>query len=296
MADTVERPDFGFDAQSRDAFGDRIAISTGEFLVCLDRAGTELWRFDFGPREDAPGSARTNCRFSFDGTVVWLYRPDMYSGHGESDRWFALDAATGAVLGDAALPTVGGHGGHHVVHPDGEHVLLEVGCGQDGCYLFKGRISQGAMEWAPWPVAEDPNQSDQRIGALSPDGRQVMAFEHEDMSVALTAVTFLDFPSGTVQWQIPLEDFGFDLETDQIETIFLWDGRYLDDKTALVEFKGETGEIEEGTPDWAADGLGEWADYRAYQAVDLVERRVIGPADASGAHTGRRPRFVPEPD
>lgn len=287
----MARTNFGFDAQSRDESGDRIAIATGDLLACLDTTGTELWRFDFGPRSEAPGGARTNCRFSLDGSAVWLYRPDLYSGRGPSDRWFALDAATGAILGDAALPTVGGYGGHHLVHPDGVHVLLEVGCGQDGAYLFKGRIEQGAMAWAPWPVADDPERSDQRIGALAPDGTQVMAFEYDDK-----AVTFLDFPSGAAQWRIPLEEFGFDLETDQIETVFLWDGRYLDDTTALVEFKGETGEIEDDTPEWAEAGLDEWSDYRAYQAVDLVARRVIGPAAADGAHTGRHPRFVPEPD
>ncbi|MDN3239531.1 hypothetical protein [Glycomyces tritici] len=288
MAD--ERPISDIKAQSRDESGGRVAIATRDFLVCLDRAGTELWRFDFGPREDGPGSAWSNCRFSRDGAVVWLYRPDMYSGHGPADRWFALDAATGAILGDAALPTVGGQGGHHHLHPDGVHVLLEVGCGQDGSYLFKGRIDQGALDWAPWPVADSPDQCDQRIAALAPDGSQVMAFEYND-----TAVTFYGFPSGAVQWQIPMEEFGFDLEADQLETVFLWSGRYVDDTTALVEMKGETGEIEEGAPDWAADGLEEWTDYRAYQAVDLIERRVIGPADAAGAHTGRRPRFVPEP-
>ena len=61
MAD--ERPNLGIKAQSRDETrsGDRIALSTRDFLVCLDRAGTELWRFDFGPRKDGPGSARSNC-------------------------------------------------------------------------------------------------------------------------------------------------------------------------------------------------------------------------------------------
>ncbi|MDA1358929.1 hypothetical protein O1R50_04805 [Glycomyces luteolus] len=288
-------PDFGHAVQSRDETpsGDRIAIATSAYLVCLDRAGAELWRFDFGPSTGERANARTNCRFSLDGTAVWLYRPDLYSGHGEIDRWFALDAATGAILGDAALPTYGGHGGYHVVHPDGVHVLLEVGCGQDGSYLFKGWIDDGVMTSAPWPVADDPHQCDQRIAALSSDGGQVMAFEHDD-----AAVTFRDFPSGAVQWQIALQDFGFDLDSDQIETIFLWSGRYVDDRIAMVEFKGETGELDEDDEDepaWAADGLGEWEDYRAYVAIDLQARRVLGPADADGAHTGDHPRFVPEP-
>jgi len=284
---------FGYDAQSGDTSGKRIAIATSDFLVCLDPTGTELWRFDFGPSKGELASARTNCRFSLDGAVVWLFRPDRYSGHGDTDRWFALDAATGAVIGDAALTTAGGQGGYQVVHPGGVHVLLEVGCGQDGVFVFKGRIVEGRMECEPWPFADDPFRCDQRIGAISPDGKQVMTFEYDDKAVA-----FLDFPSGASHWRIPVQDFGFDADADQIETVFIWSGRYLDHRTALVEFKGETGELDEDEtePDWAAAGLGEYADYRAYQAVDLAERRLLGPADADGARTGRRPRFVPEPD
>jgi hypothetical protein len=291
MEEAATPPNFGHAVQSRDEApaGDRIAISTSDFLVCLDRAGVELWRFDFGPGNGVVGSARTNCRFSLDGNVVWLYRPDLYSGHGETDRWFALDAADGAILGDAALPTVGGHGGSQLIHPDGVHVFLQVGCGQDGCFVFKGWI-EGGVTSVPWPVGEGSDHRDRWIAALSPDGGQIMAFECDD-----EVVTFRDCASGAVQWQITLQDFGFDLEADRIETIFLWSGRYVGDGIAIVEFKGETGEVDEHAPDWAAAGIGELDEYRAYAAIDLHARRVLGPAGADGAYTGEHPRFVPEP-
>ena len=54
-------------------------------------------------------------------------------GRGEGgDRWLVLDAVDGRVVAEALLPTVG-QGAHQVVHPDGRHVLLDVGEGQDGC-------------------------------------------------------------------------------------------------------------------------------------------------------------------
>lgn len=161
----VTRRYLGEDVQSRalSPSGDHAAIATRDLLACVDRTGNELWRFEFGPVTGREGLSRSDCRYSLDGTVVWLYRPDDYAGRGDIDRWFALHAATGEVIGDAPLPTPG----------------------------------------------------------------------------------------------------------------------------------GETGEAGDDASDWAAAGLGELEEFTAYQAIDLQERRVIGPADADGSHTGRRPRFLP---
>ena len=284
----VTRRYLGEDVQSRalSPSGDHAAIATRDLLACVDRTGNELWRFEFGPVTGREVLSRSDCRYSLDGTVVWLYRPDDYAGRGDIDRWFALHAATGEVIGDAPLPTPGGHGASQFLHPDGIHILLDVGCGQDGSYLFKGWIDQGRMASTPWPSADAPDFGDQRIADVSEGG--VMVFDHEGDEVA-----FLDFPSGTATWKLPLEDLGYDLETDRLETVCLWSGRYLDGRIAVVELRGETGEAGDDASDWAAAGLGELEEFTAYQAIDLQERRVIGPADADGSHTGRRPRFLP---
>jgi outer membrane protein assembly factor BamB len=275
--------------------GEQTVYATGDLLVSVDRAGTRQWRYEFGPRAEPMGNSRTGCAYAGDGSAVWLYRPDVYAGRGEADRWIALDAATGAVLGEAALPVPGGgQGALHHPHPDGVHMLLDVGCGQDGTYTFLGRIDRGRMDCSPWPGAETPAFGDMSVTDLSADGGRVLAVGFDD-----GAVSVLDFPSGSVVWRLALADFGFDLEADRLETAFLWDARFLDERTALIEFKGETGEFDEeedddaNDPDWAASGLGEFEDYAAYQVIDLASRRVLGPADATGARDGDRPRFLP---
>jgi hypothetical protein len=275
-------------AQATAPNGEQSVFATDDVLVSADRSGQVQWRHAFGPRGESVGVARPSCRYSGDGSVVWLYRPDVYSGRGEADRWIALDAATGAVLGDAVLKVPGGHGAMHFPHPDGTHMLLDVGCGQDGSYGFLGRIDQDRMACSPWPDAAASTFGNLVIAALAADGRRVLAVDHDATEVAL-----LDFPSGIVSWRFALADFGFDLEADQLETAFLWDARFLDDRYVLVEFKGETSESGEDEPEWTAAGLGDFEDYTAYQVIDLEERRILGPADAAGDHNGHRPRFLP---
>jgi hypothetical protein len=268
--------------------GDRSVQATRDALTCVDREGSDIWRFDFGPRPGSGVVSHADCEYSLDGTAVWLYRPDVCSGRGDTDRWFALDAATGAVLGDAAIPTSGGHGGTHHVHPDGRDVLLDVGCGQDGSYLFSGRIDQGRMEWSAWPSADAPGWGYQYMTGLSADGRLVLAFDHDGEEVVV-----YEFATGTALVRIPYAAFGYDLEEDRIETARMFTGRFVDDRTAVVEFQGETSENEEeeGEPEWAAAGLDECTDFIAYHAIDLREGCVIGPCDADGSHAGERSRF-----
>ncbi|MEU4806146.1 hypothetical protein [Actinosynnema sp. NPDC023587] len=93
----------------------------------VGRVGAVLWRLDFGPvmRDRYPASA--DRAFPADGEPVWLYRPDVMAGRGAgTDEWPVLDAATGAVRARAALGGEG-HGGRHLVHPDGVHVPLGDG-------------------------------------------------------------------------------------------------------------------------------------------------------------------------
>ena len=289
---TSTPPDLGGEIQSQAAGpnGEQAVYATADVLVSVDRNGKERWRYDFGLRRKAMGNSWTNCAYSGDGAVVWLYRPDMYADRGDDDRWIALDAATGAILGEALLPVPGGHGASHHPHPDGVHMMLDVGCGQDGAYTFLGWVDHGRMDWSAWPSPVSPMFGDLSVTGLSADGRRVLAVGFDDR-----AINILEFPSGTVAWRLDLADFGFDMEDDRLKTAFLWHARFLDERTALITVKGETGELDEDEdkPVWAASGLGEFEDYAAFQVIDIASQRVLGPADATGARDGDRPRFLP---
>ncbi|WBB68609.1 hypothetical protein [Micromonospora sp. WMMD812] len=86
----------------------RAVYATAGTAVCVDRDGRQLWRLDFGPRREDSYVGHVSCAFSLDGQVVWIYRPDAMAGRGAGlDRWLAVDAATGAVLAEVELPTIG---------------------------------------------------------------------------------------------------------------------------------------------------------------------------------------------
>jgi hypothetical protein len=277
-------------SQATSPGGESAVYATEEILVSADRLGTEQWRFEFGPVIDRRGVSLTDCAYSADGAVVWLYLPEMCTGRGVNDRWLTLDAADGTVLDETALTVPGGgQGALHFPHPDGVHMLLDVGCGQDGSYVHLGRTDQGRMICSPWPSAASPTFGELCITDIAADGNRVAATDH-----AGTEVSVLDFPSGNAELRFTLADFGFDVDADQLSTVFLRNASFLDQKTVLVQFVGETDEPDPDrpAPDWADAGLGEFQDFTAYQVVDLTEQRVIGPADADGAHDGPRPRSL----
>ncbi|MGK5556991.1 hypothetical protein ACSNOI_35820 [Actinomadura kijaniata] len=72
---------------------ERAVYATRHEVVCVDRDGTERWRYDLLPRSTQRYGHAADCVFSHDGAVVWLYRPDAYAGRGGPDRWVVLDAA-----------------------------------------------------------------------------------------------------------------------------------------------------------------------------------------------------------
>ncbi|MGM1058695.1 hypothetical protein [Saccharothrix sp. Mg75] len=196
----------------------RLAYTVDDALVCLDADGRELWRVDFGPAGTKRFAARPDCAFSLDGGVVWLYRPDAMSKRGDTDRWVVVDAATGAVLAEADLGSEG-HGGSHFPHPDGVHVLLDVGEGQDGARVYRGRFEGGAVELDPYPWA------DRCLVDLAPGGDGFMTVDHEQGDVAFHA-----YPGGEVLARTTAEPF----RTGPGHVCFEYAGGYLDDGTALV--------------------------------------------------------------
>ncbi|MEU0884333.1 hypothetical protein ABZ345_37560 [Lentzea sp. NPDC005914] len=197
--------------------------TTDNELVCVDRAGVVRWRHAFGAFQEKVRNVRAGCAFSLDGKAVWLFRPDAM-GHWNdgNDTWHVLDAATGAVLASADLGTVG-HGGNQHVHPGGTDVLVDVGEGQDGSFLFRGRLNDNTLEVLAYPW------DDRVLVAFAADGHHFMTVHHEQNDVA-----FHTYPDGEVVIRVSVTDLGYD-EDAWLE----WTGGYLDADTAFVVAGGE---------------------------------------------------------
>ncbi|MFI7426357.1 hypothetical protein ACIBPB_05175 [Micromonospora sp. NPDC049836] len=209
----------------------RLVYATTDDVRCVDPDGRPLWRLDFGPRpEQRIVNARVSCTFSADERLLWVYRPDAMAMRDKLDRWLVLDAATGALRAEAELLSVG-HGGEHFVEPDGEHMLLDVGEGQDGSRVFRGRLTETGIE-----LRDDLWDDDRTVIGFAPDGRQVMTVHHEQEDAA-----FHTWPDGAVTARVPLAAFGHEWGDAVVE----WAGGYLDGDTAVVAVAGEDEETEE---------------------------------------------------
>lgn len=209
----------------------RAVYATTDDVRCVDRDGQERWRLEFGPRaEQKSVNGWVSCAFSQDERHVWIYRPDGMAMRGDRlDRWVVVDVATGDLLCETELPSVG-HGGEHFLEPDGVHLLLDVGEGQDGSRVFRGRLTDTGI------ALSEVWDGDRTLIAFAPDGRQVMTVHHEQEDLA-----FHTWPGGEVAVRVPLAAFGHEWGDAVIE----WSGGYLDAGTALVAVAGEDEETEQ---------------------------------------------------
>ncbi|MFD4640484.1 hypothetical protein ACFWN2_24425 [Lentzea sp. NPDC058436] len=200
--------------------------TTDNELVCVDRAGAVRWRHAFGEFREKTYNVRAGCAFSLDGKAVWFFRPDsMGEWNDGDDTWHVLDAATGSVLASADLGT-SGHGGVQHVHPNGTDVLIDVGEGQDGSFLFRGSFDGIGLEVVPYPW------DDRVLVAFSPGGHHFMTVHQEQDDVAFHA-----YPDGEVVLRVPVTDLGYDGD------VYLeWAGGYLDAGTAFVVVGGSDGD------------------------------------------------------
>lgn len=222
-----------------------VVVATQHEAVRLDADGTVRWRIPFTPPAHS-SIALANCAFSRDGAHMWIYRPDAMLGRGDGgDRWLVVDAADGRMIAEHALPTVG-QGAHQLAHPDGIHMLLDVGEGQDGVFLFHGRLDGDAISVHAYPW------DDRCLIDVSPDGREFMTVGHgEDDSV------FHAFPDGTELCRFAVDRFlapagaGGDGNADDDESEephIAWSGGYLDATTAVITVAGETEDDEWSIP------------------------------------------------
>ncbi|MER5184541.1 hypothetical protein ABT009_40580 [Streptomyces sp. NPDC002896] len=204
---------------------ERVVYTTLNRVVCLTRAGDLVWASDFEPHSEVLHGHRPGCALSLDGRTVWVYRPDAMAERGGGDQWVVYDADSGVVLVRRELETVG-HGADHRVHPVDGSVYLDIGEGQDGSVILRGRTgADGEPEFVTYPWR------DRCLIDLAPGGRHFMTVDHGQGDVA-----FHRHPSGDVLFTLPVEAFGYDPEEAFVE----WSGGYLTPDTAVVTLGGES--------------------------------------------------------
>ncbi|WP_125776441.1 YncE family protein [Antribacter gilvus] len=130
----------------------------------LDLQGTVVWSYDLGSGGDEGAAVAV----SPDAGVVWVWASQMTDDG--CDHLLVLDAASGGLLDEADLWTVG-YGGEFFAHPDGS-IIVSVGLGQSEFANFHALFDGGRL------LVEEP-AGPLRLGrylrALSPDGTRVVA-------------------------------------------------------------------------------------------------------------------------
>ncbi|MFF8377304.1 hypothetical protein ACF07V_14385 [Streptomyces sp. NPDC015661] len=126
------------------------AVFSGQRAVrAVGTDGTTRWEYRhacWGPVLDhehtgdeqqlCEGYEHGSVRVSDDGRFVWAH----VMGEEYEEMWAVLDARDGRELARLPLDDSAAAGSHHLAHPDGVHMGLCIGMGQDGILLY----------WARW--------------------------------------------------------------------------------------------------------------------------------------------------
>ncbi|MFI0989830.1 hypothetical protein [Streptomyces exfoliatus] len=147
-------PGWGGGAHSVAPDGTFAAFSGQRSVRAVDADGATRWTYGHAcwdqlvghphtgdERQVCTGSESGSCRVSDDGRYVWAHvvleagdDPDDYQ-----EGWVVLDARDGRELARLPLPDSVASGSWHLSHPDGVHMGLCVGMGQDGVLVYWGR-------------------------------------------------------------------------------------------------------------------------------------------------------------
>jgi hypothetical protein len=204
---------------------DRAVYTTSHSVVCISQNGDLLWHYDLEPRSIQRYLRDPRCMFSLDGAWVWVYRPDAMADRGP-DILVVLRADTGEEVARTELDSVG-EGAELVLHPDGRHILLDVGEGQDGVKLYRAAFTGDDIDLHSY------GWDDRFLLDVAPDGQWFMTVDHGRHDVA-----FHDCLSGEVVLRIPIEAFGYEYFGDD-EAGMDWNGGFLNADIAVVTIAGE---------------------------------------------------------
>ncbi|WP_435187361.1 hypothetical protein [Streptomyces sp. bgisy126] len=221
------------------------AVFAGQRAVrAVGADGTTLWEYGhacWGPRVGHPhtgdeqevcaGFEHGSCRVSDDGRSVWAHV--AVAGEEYDEAWAVLDARDGRELARLPLGDGAAAGSHHLSHPDGVHMGLCVGMGQDGILLYWGRPDGGKV------TAWDLNDTADRILLdVHPAHGGFLTVEHYGADLRLHAL------DGTVLAE--REERGEEVP---------WDcaGGFVDAGTVLACTGYECDEDDEGVRHWLLD-------------------------------------------
>ncbi|MFF2348727.1 hypothetical protein ACFVVL_02980 [Kitasatospora sp. NPDC058115] len=132
-------------------------------VLAVARDGTTLWEYPHGcwgcgegrahsaaEQRACDGPAHGSCRVSDDGRVVWAHVASGSSGQHRQEHWVVLDARDGGELARLPLEHADAAGSRQLSHPDGAHIGLSIGLGQDGVLLHWAR--RDGAELSSWGV------------------------------------------------------------------------------------------------------------------------------------------------
>ena len=168
-----------------------VAISDRERVLLADRRGRTVWQFPH-PAWGQGDSESGSCWVSPDGRHVWATTPAADG----PDEWVVLDASSGRVLCVSPLQTMAA-ASTPIPHPDGQHVGLSVGEGQDGAEVYWGRWENGH---------EVVTRLDDRSRVLidvRPSGGEFLTTPHSDSD---GAIAIHEFPGGRVLARLSAAD------------------------------------------------------------------------------------------
>ncbi|MEU3316607.1 hypothetical protein ABZ743_28520 [Streptomyces sp. NPDC006662] len=227
------------------------AVFSGQRAVrAVGSGGEVLWEYRhgcWGPELGHPhsgdeqqvcrGLEHGSCRVADDGRTVWAHVV-----HDEQEHWAVLDAADGRELARLPLDSAAA-GSCHVSHPDGIHMGLSIGMGQDGILLY----------WARWDgeklVHWDLNETQDRILAdVHPGHGGFLTIEHYGSDLRLHA---LDGDPLAIAEPGPQDE---DPDQDQDQEPSFWDyGCGFVDAGTVIAATGDDEEDPDRAGHWLLD-------------------------------------------
>jgi hypothetical protein len=190
----------------------RFAVFGGRDRVrAVDRRGATLWEVPYEPWRS--GFERGSFAVTADVMRVWAHVYGLPEGHPEGEgetSWLVIDATAGRLLA-YWLTDCSEHGSEQRLHPDGEHVIINLGGEASMC----GRFTGSGVE-----VVDLPDRWGlDLLVSLAPNGRYYVSLDE-----SCTMLRRETFPPGEPE---PVLDLG---GTESVEVL----PGFVDDDRVLV--------------------------------------------------------------